>query len=151
PRDSLSGDVWRRSSDASINVKIKGTHDCQSLTSPQPSATARTANGCVASGAGLIQLQGVTYPHADGAGAEPDNFVRMIAPEAVFAQAGKPFRLGHPHDAVQFQRCELGKLLLACGFGHRSLCTSLGARRRLHAQKSEGAAKIVGVIFCRSL
>src|SRR5262249_6657663 len=71
------------------------------------------------------QVQNVADSHADSAGAEPDELVGMIAPEAVFAQAAEPPRLRQPHDAVQFERRELRKLLLAglCGFSHRSLYT----------------------------
>ena len=39
------------------------------------------------------QVQDVADPHADGAGAEPDDLVGMIAPEAVFTQAAEPPRL----------------------------------------------------------
>src|SRR6516165_4398867 len=89
------------------------------------------------------QVQSVPDPHPDGAGAKPDDFVGMIPPKAIFAQAAKPPRLRQPHDAVQLQRREFRQLLLAglCGFGHRALCTSRSARKRLSAQKSEGESR----------
>src|SRR5262249_37903144 len=62
----------------------------------------------IVSGAGDLrhQVQGVADPHVDGARAESNDLVGMIAPEAVFAQAGKPPHLRQPHDAVQLERRE---------------------------------------------
>jgi hypothetical protein len=58
----------------------------------------------LSAGTRLIQVQSVTDPHADRAGAEADDLVGMIALKAVFAQAGKPRRLWHPRDPVLLKR-----------------------------------------------